>query len=115
VLRYLVPFTIGLAASATTNQATGWWLDSGRGVMAMLLVLTVISTLITSLIREPPTKPAISFWTGSLAGMIITLVWTGAGTIWPIVVVVAGLLSACAIVAGTLAGRAFGSRGTARR
>jgi hypothetical protein len=113
--RHAIAFLIGLGATLAVHTMTGWWLNSGGGVASMLLVLGTVSALVARLSGGPIGGPAISLWCGGFVGMVATLVWTGPGTIWPIVIAVAGAFSAAAVAVGALAGRSLRPRkGTAR-
>ena len=39
-------------------------------------------------------------WVGSLAGMAIALFSAGPGTIWPLVLIIAGIVTAAPVLAG---------------
>ncbi|MQA30192.1 MAG: hypothetical protein GEU82_10180 [Luteitalea sp.] len=105
----VIPFVTGLLLSLGVHRVSGWWLDSGRGVAVMMLMLAATSMLVVWRSGRSPIRPAAHLWAGSYLGMIAALLSTGAGTLWPIVLVVAGMLSAVAIVLGVLASRAIGS------
>jgi hypothetical protein len=113
--RHIMPFVVGIVVSVSVHMANGWWLNSGRGVALMLALLAAAATIVVRLLGAAPTQPAGSLWAGSFLGMVATLVWSGAGTIWPIVLVVGGALSAAAVALGAVAGGALGAAGKPRQ
>jgi len=95
----VVPLTIGLLAAMLSQMASGWWLNSGRGVVATMAVLfgTAIGVCLRS---DAPWFRATAMAIGAIAGMTAMLFWIGPGTIWPIVLVVAAALTCTAVYAG---------------
>jgi hypothetical protein len=53
-------------------------------------------------------------WSGAMAALVGGLMYVGPGTLWPVVIVVSDVTSACAISAGGAVGRWFLVRMEAR-
>ena len=103
--QYIVPFLAGVLAAVLIQRATGWWLNSGHGVAVTLVALFATALLLARLHPSRSLPRGLALWLGTMAAMTAILFWTGPGTIWPIVIVVAGALSGAAIGLGVLAGR----------
>jgi hypothetical protein len=95
----MVPSVVGLVAAVSLYPAVGWWLNSGRGVVAATTVLFA-AALVICLPSTERWRRAAALWIGALVGMAVTLFWSGPGTIWPIVMVVAAALAGAAIFSG---------------
>jgi hypothetical protein len=101
-LEQIVSFFVGAAVGIVLNRVTGWWLDSGTGVAAMVAAEFAAAFFVARW-RVPERKErAISLWLGALSGMSVYLVWTGPGTIWPLVLSVAALVTAAPVLAGVV-------------
>jgi hypothetical protein len=96
-------FFVGIAATLALYPFTGWWLNSSEGVRITLPVLFGVAVLVAGCWER-----ATWLWLGVLAGMTGLLGWLGPGNIWPIVLVVAALLTAVAIGMGALVKARFG-------
>jgi hypothetical protein len=99
-LEAVVPLLAGGLAAAYLNTLTGWWLNSGTGVAAMVATLFVLAVFFACLGAAPWIR-AGSLWTGAMVGLTTCLFWMGPGTIWPIVLVVAACMTAVTVVLGT--------------
>jgi hypothetical protein len=99
---HVASFLIGLAGAIALNRFNGWWLDSGRGVGITLGVLFGTAFLIAYWRTEGRVARAFSLWAGSLVGMTMFLFWVGPGTIWPIVLVIGGGMTAAPVLAGAV-------------
>ena len=79
---------LGLAVSILVYLSIGdWWLNSGRGVVAMTTALFVVSAIAAALLRQSWLRTAGAMAAGSVIGSTLVLIRTGPGTIWPIVLV----------------------------
>ena len=96
-------FFVGIAVALALYPFTGWWLNSSEGVKITLPVLFGVAVL-----AGGGWARAMWLWLGVMAGMIGLLGWVGPGNIWPIVLVLAALLTAGAIGAGSLVRAGFG-------
>jgi hypothetical protein len=96
----VLPFVLAFVCPFFLEPRMGWWLDSGRGVAFMMVVLGVLGAIFA---LASPARPWPSAWAviaGAFFGSAILLFSTGPGTIWPIVLVVALSLSTTAALAG---------------
>lgn len=96
-----LPFVIAFAVPVAVHQFAGWWLNSSRGVAATLALLFVLGVVFALGRPARPWRRAGALCVGAFAGSVAVLVWTGPGTIWPIVLAFAAVLSTAAAVAGT--------------
>ena len=101
----VVPFVIGVVTAVVCNRVTGWWLNSGGGVATTMVVLLAVSAILARVCGATAWVAAAWLWAGAMAGMVAVLFREGPGTIWPIVVAIAGVFTAAAVAAGTAAGR----------
>jgi hypothetical protein len=101
----LVPFLIGALCAAYMQSWTGWWLNSGTGVAFTTAALFLLAAFVASWNAGSLWIRAIALWVGAMTGLTASLVWMGPGTIWPIVLIVSGLITACAVMAGSGVGR----------
>ena len=96
----LTVLVIGAASAGYLQHETGWWLDAGDRVPATLLVL-LVQAIVVGLWGDGCLRlRAASLWSGFMVGLTATLILRGAGTIWPIVLAVSGLLTGATIVLG---------------
>lgn len=96
----VLPFVFAFTWPFLLEGSVGWWLNSGRGVALMVVGLGVLAALFA---LGRPARPWPSAWAvaaGGFAGSAILLFRTGAGTIWPIVLVFAAVLSIAAALVG---------------
>jgi hypothetical protein len=100
----LRPFVAGFVVSLMLQAAGGWWLNSTRGVVTTTAVLFGMAVATTVLAAGSRRQDAVALGLGSIAGMAAALFWTGPGTIWPIVLAVATLMTAAAVWAGVAVG-----------
>lgn len=91
--RHVVPFVCGLMFAGMLQVAMGWWLNSGPGVVATLVALFGVA-----LVFARDERQAIALWVGVMTGMIVVLATLGGGTIWPIVIAVAGILTGVTVL-----------------
>jgi hypothetical protein len=100
----------GIAAALVQPLTpTGWWLNSGRGVVITALVLAGLAALVAGRALKGPFRSRQAaamgaLWAGANIGMAVVLFRSGPGTIFPIVLVVGAGISAIAVGAGSLAG-----------
>lgn len=78
----------------------GWWLDSGTGVAAMLGCVTALGLYFGRGAADGLPRRALALWAGAMAANVGVLFWIGPGNIWPIALVIAGVLVLTAVVAG---------------
>ena len=90
---HVVPFVCGVVFAGLLQIAMGWWLNSGPGVVTTLLLLFAVAMIVA---RDK--QQAVSLWLGVMTGMAVALVVSGAGTIWPIVLVVSGVLTGSTVL-----------------
>src|SRR3954454_4383430 len=102
-LENVASFSIGIAAAVALNAVTGWWLNSGRGVGTTLAVLWGVAFLLACWRRQGRRERAVSLWAGFLAAMAMLLLSAGAGTIWPLVIVIGAVLTAASVLTGVAA------------
>jgi hypothetical protein len=88
-----VGFVAGVIAAVVSQMLTGWWLDSGRGVTVMMAMLCALSLALVWLDRRAP----LALWAGVVNATTVILFMVGPGTIFPIVIAFAAVLSALAI------------------
>ena len=104
VFRKAPIFVLGVLAIVALQTMSGWWLDSGQRVLRACVVLFALGVF-TGLWRSEGTwVRACALWAGAIAGSTGVLLWTGPGTIWPIVLAFAAAISAAAVFAGTVFG-----------
>jgi hypothetical protein len=92
-------------------QDSGWFLNSGPGVLAVGLACAVVGALV-GFGRRDSGREATMVVAGAVLAMIAVLFAIGPGTIFPIVIVFGTVIIAGATAAGTAVGtavrRAFG-------
>lgn len=96
----VLPFVLAFVCPFALERSVGWWLNSGRGVIFMVVVLGVLAAVF-ALAR--PARPWPSAWAiaaGGFAGSAVLLTRVGPGTIWPIVLCFAAVLSIAAAFVG---------------
>jgi len=93
-----VGLVAGAASAVVSQLLTGWWLDSGRGVALMMAMLCVLSIALVWFDRRAP----LALWVGMINATIVILFMVGPGSLFPIVIVLAAVLSVLAIVPGWL-------------
>jgi hypothetical protein len=113
ITKSIVPFIVGAAVPVLAQQTVGWWLDSGRGVAIVSSSLVVLAVIFAVLRPADGWRQALALALGSFAASAALLAWTGPGTIWPIVLVVAAMLLTLAALLGASA--AYGARTIAAR
>lgn len=100
-----VAFVVGVAVAAASQATLGWWLDSGTRVAIVVATLFVSAAALARATSASRWGAAASLWAGAMVTMTTVLFWIGPGTIWPIVLVVAAMLTAAAIASGTFVGK----------
>ena len=95
-------FVLGLLTVLLLHATFGWWLNSGTGVLRATLVMLAVSFLVALRRTGMPWVRAIFLWGGVISGWIVALIWTGPGTIWPIVLATAAMISGAAVFGGVL-------------
>jgi hypothetical protein len=104
-LETIVPLLVGALSAAYMQSWTGWWLNSGTGVAFTMSMLFLLALFFASWRAGSPWPRVIALWVGSMTGMAASLFWMGPGTIWPIVLVVSGIITACTVMVGSGVGR----------
>ena len=99
-------FALGAAVVPTLQAVGGWWLNSGTGVLRTVLVLGGLGVFATLWRSGRPWVRARALWAGAISGSTVVLLWIGPGSIWPIVLAIAGGISAGAVFGGALLGSA---------
>jgi hypothetical protein len=101
----------GAAAAAGLQLLTpaGWWLDSGRGVTIVTMVLAALAAAIASRsmtwpLRRGDIVAGLAFWAGANVGMAAVLFGVGPGNLFPIVLAIGAAISATAVAAGSAIG-----------
>ena len=100
-------FVLGFLAAVSLQTANGWWLNSGKEVLRTSLVLFALGVFVAVWRTGRPWVRACALWAGAISGMTFALFRTGPGNIWPIVLAVAGVMSAGAVFGGALLGFAL--------
>ena len=95
---------LGFLAAVFLQTANGWWLNSGREVLRTSLVLFALGVFVAVWRSGRPWVRACALWAGAISGMTFVLFRNGAGNIWPIVLAVAGMMSAGAVFGGAFLG-----------
>ena len=91
--------------------APGWFLNSGRNVLLVGLTLAIGAALLTAR-KQGSDRDAVFYGIGAVGAMIVTLFAIGAGSIFPIVIVVGAGLVVFAVGAGGACGAAVRARRT---
>lgn len=97
-------FVAGFAVIASLQATTGWWLNSGTGVLRAVLVLLALGGFAAVWRPPSPWVRAGALWAGAISGSAAVLFWMGPGTIWPIVLAAAAGLTAGAVFGGAFLG-----------
>src|SRR4051812_13830131 len=106
----LGPFCLGGAVAAGVNLYAGWWLNSRRGV-ALGTIAFFAAAAALSIARGGAAVPsAVALWSGAVFVLAIALFSSGAGTLWPIVLVFTAAIAAAAVGLGTTAGQITAAR-----
>ena len=97
----LLLFLLAGQNSAATIDSSGWFLNSGRGVLIMTIVLALAAAAM-GLGSSPPSvwRAAAAFSGGAAAVMVVFVFALGPGTIFPIVIVIGTAIIAVAAVTG---------------
>jgi hypothetical protein len=101
----IIPMFVSALSAACMQSWTGWWLNSGTGVALTVATLFLLALFSASWKAGSPWPCAIALWVGSMAGLTASLFWMGPGTIWPIVLIVSGIITACTVMMGSGVGR----------
>jgi hypothetical protein len=88
-----------------SNWIDGWWLDSSRGVLRTVGALLLAGVAVAVWQKRMSWSGGTALWAGAVVGMAVVLFQTGPGTIWPIVLIIGGAVSAAAVFGGVLLGR----------
>ena len=94
--------------------APGWFLNSGRNVLIIAVVLAAGALILTAR-KNASDRDAVFYGLGAVAAMIVTLVAIGLGTIFPIVIVFGCGLVAFAVGVGGTCGAGLRARQTNAR
>lgn len=97
-------FVLGFAVVAALQAVGGWWLNSGTGVLRAVLVLAALGVFAALWRSGRLWVRACAVWAGAVSGSTVFLFWMGPGTIWPIVLAVAGGISLGAVFGGAFLG-----------
>jgi hypothetical protein len=106
----VVVFVLGLAVAASSYWIDGWWLDSGGGLLRVVISLFTIGMLVALWQMASAWTSGAALWLGAFMGMGGVLFRVGPGTIWPIVLVVDAGISAVAVLAGVVTGVGINQR-----
>ena len=104
VFRKAPIFVLGVLVIVALQTMDGWWLDSGQRVLRGCIVLFASGGFIGLWRSEEAWDRACALWAGAICGSTSVLLWTGPGSIWPIVLAFAAAISAAAVFAGTAFG-----------
>jgi hypothetical protein len=85
----------GFAVATTVQVTLDWWLNSGQGV-----AVTVLASFVATLVVFRRWHDALAFWAAMMFGNVVILFSIGPGTIFPIVIIIGGLLTGSAVLAG---------------
>src|SRR3977135_2018311 len=104
--RFALALLGGIAAAFSQRFApTGWWLNTGFGVVLTVLVLVLPAVVIGATVRRPFSSESLlspgACWAGANIGLAIVLFRVGTGTIFPIVLLIGAGISAVAVGAGS--------------
>jgi len=99
-------FALGFAAVAMLHAVGGWWLNSGTGVLRIVLVLLPLGAFAALWRSGSPWVRACALWAGAVSGSTVVLFSIGPGTIWPIVLAFAAAITAGAVFGGAFVGSA---------
>jgi hypothetical protein len=97
-------FLLGVVAIGSVHAASGWWLNSGAGVLRTVLVLLAFGAFAAFQQAGNRWVRASSLWAGATCCTTALLFWTGPGTIWPIVLAIGTGITAAAVFGGALLG-----------
>jgi hypothetical protein len=97
----LLLFLLAGPSTAPTIDSSAWFLNSGRGVLIMTIVLALAAAA-TGLGSSPRSvwRAAAAFSGGAAAVMVVFVFALGPGTIFPIVIVIGTAIIAVAAVTG---------------
>ena len=104
---HLAAFAIGLAIALPVARIGGWWLDSGRSVGIAMAALFGLGFVAARWKLAGRRERTIALWAGIVAGMAVQLFVVGPGTIWPLALVMGGVMAAVAVLAGTAVASMF--------
>ena len=104
-LETFVPLVTGAVTAASLQAYTGWWLNSGSGVACTVAVLFLLALCVGLSSPRSLWVRASALWAGAMTGLVASLCWIGPGTIWPLVLMVSSVFTACAVLAGISVGR----------
>jgi hypothetical protein len=102
IMRSRPSLFVGVGVPLALYPFTGWWLNSREAMRVTLPVLFGVAVLVGDCWEH-----AVWLWLGVMVAMTALLGWLDPGNIWPIVLVVAGVLAAGAIGTGSLVGSGF--------
>jgi hypothetical protein len=102
----------GFVVPVIVQLVAGWWLDSGRGVAIGAVLIAVGGALAALWQPARVWANALALAAGVVIGSAVVLFRQGPGTIWPIVLVFALMISTVAAFAGAAIGNV--ARGFAR-
>lgn len=100
IVSALISSLAGAVATIYTETLTGWWLNSGRGVVTTAAALALLGAIVMLWGRACWERLG-ALWAGAMIGLTASLFLAGPGTIWPIVLSVsAGLVAASVLIGG---------------
>ena len=91
----------GLLSAIYMQTVVGWWMNSGRGVAytdAVFLGLAVVCGCLGG--RSTLLVRLAALWVGAQIGLVAVLFWIGPGTIWPLTILMGGIVSGVAMLVG---------------
>ena len=97
-------FTSGSLIVWLLHVLYGWWLNSGQGVLRVIVLLSIWSSVMAVWGRSRRWDLAAALWLGAFVASAALLFSIGPGNIWPIALATAAVLSAGAVLAGIVLG-----------
>ena len=105
-LAFLVPQAV--LQGAQLADSSGWFLNAGRNARVILSVLGIAAAAVSFLIPGRPVVGAAMVAAGAVWSMVLTLVVSGPGSLFPIVAGLGTALIGVSVAVGTALG--FGAR-----
>ena len=115
MIRHVVPMVAGAVAFASVqfvllqragpplSDSAGWFLNSGTNVNAICVAVAIAAGVVALASRANLVTRAAACLAGAIFAMVVVLFATGAGSIFPIVIVFGGVVLGAAVAAGTVA------------
>jgi hypothetical protein len=100
VLADTIPWLIAGWFAAIGTQASGWWLNSGHGVLVTTTTFAVVAFLVLFFSHRAHRVRLVFLWIGAQAGLARMLFHADELSLFPIVLVIGGMLSAVSMGLG---------------